>query len=113
MDQVKIAQAYSILCALKENLPAAQIADEKYLNQFHDVLETLEKETGFDLKTFRVPFSESRLLIKGREVSRTRSYPEPCDREFLMIRIDAVLKFFTIQPTRQESQPRTIGFNPH
>ena len=112
MDPVKFGQVYSLLSALRDNLPPVQTVDEKYLKEFQDLLEGLELESGLDLKAFHLRFSESQIRRRSGPWTVLRSF-DPCERPYLMTRIDAVLKFFSMQSPSEETKSRTIGFNPH
>lgn len=108
MSEVNIKQAYSLLVALKNNLPGGLTVDEKYVDQFHTILDTLEKECGQNLDAFRVPGSElkRRAISKNEYTGVTYSETAEVHRPFLMMKIDAVLSFFTIERERQ-----AIGFH--
>ena len=49
-----LAQAFFLMKALKGNLPAKSAVDQKWVTDFHSILEAVEKETGSDLSVFRV-----------------------------------------------------------
>jgi hypothetical protein len=55
MTEVNFKQAYSLPVALKNNLPGSLTVDEKYVDQFHTILDVLEKESGHNLDAFRGP----------------------------------------------------------
>lgn len=69
------------LKALKDNVPDWDGIPEKYVHEFHSILDNLESE-GFDLSFFRVPEAE------------IRQNSRDCDRNFLMMKIGGVLNFF-------------------
>jgi hypothetical protein len=109
MKEMSVKQPYSRLEALKKNLPPSMTVDQKYVGEFHSILDSLEKESGASLNDFRVPGSELRRRMTTKntltgEVSYSES-PE-CDRAFLMMKIDATLGFFTSRAERA-----SIGFN--
>ncbi|HEV1994517.1 MAG TPA: hypothetical protein VGR03_09305 [Candidatus Acidoferrum sp.] len=109
MNEMNVKQAYSLLRALKNNLPGSITVDQKYVTQFDIILDALEKESGQSLDAFRVPGSELRHTAKSKntltgEVSYSES-PE-CHRSFLTMKIDAVLGIFTV-----EAERKAIGFN--
>jgi len=108
MDTVKLAQAYALLTALKANLPKNYTIEQKYVDQFHSVLNTLEKESGHKLDDFRIPSSElRRRTVMSNSLTDEKVYSETpeCDRDFLLLKLDAVLTFFSIQ-----EGGKTIGF---
>jgi hypothetical protein len=116
MDENELIHALATLSALKENLPAPTQVSEKYVNEFHEVLEGLARSTGSDLRRYRVPPDELRHIVtsiaprrlrRGRLVGgTTHSDGRFCERAFLMMKIDTVLKSFQIGM----SAARPIGF---
>jgi hypothetical protein len=109
MNEPSMRQTYSLLLALKSNLPCSITFDQKYVDQFDSILDTLEKESGQSLDAFRVPGSELRHRTTNKNtITGVAAYSESpeCHRPFLMMKIDAVLGFFTIQAER-----KAVGFN--
>jgi hypothetical protein len=109
MNQPSVSQANPWLMALKNNLPSGITVDQKYVAEFHSILDTLKKESGQNFDDYRVPESELRRRTTSkntltREVSRSES-PE-CARAFLMMKIDAILGYITTRAER-----KTMGFN--
>lgn len=107
MSQDQLAQAYARLKSLKENLPQTFEADSKYIEEYHQILDLLQKASGSDLSSFRVPadtiypqtsggnYITGEVHYSGRKV---------CERSFLMMKIDGMLGFFSIvtAPKRKE-----------
>jgi hypothetical protein len=92
LSEMNVRRAYSRLMALKNNLPGSVTVDEKYVQQFDSILDTLEKESGQNLDAFRVSGAELRHRMTSKntltgEVGYSES-PE-CHRPFLMMKIDA------------------------
>ncbi len=109
MNQTNSRQAYSRLVALKSNLPGGITVGQKYVVEFHDILDTLEKEPGQNYDVYRVPKSELRRRITNKnmltgDVSFSESLE--CPRAFLMMKLDAVLNSLTISAER-----KSVGFN--
>ncbi len=108
-DDPQIAEAYARLAALKENLPAE--AEEKYVTEFHSILDQLEKAAGANLSSFRIPASELRKKIVAQapkdEYGVENIYTDErfCDRAFLMMKNDGCLVLF--QPGKL-----AVGFRP-
>lgn len=103
-------EAMARLTALKTNLPNPMHVQEKYVNEFHEILGLLEDASGDDLSNFRVPAIEVHPQISSwRPMSGTVTYTQDkrCDRSFLMMKIDAVLSLFQLQASGQTSR---IGF---
>ncbi len=112
MNQEKIAEAFARLKSLKSNLPDGISVKEKYVDEFHHILDLLEQSSGRDLGRFRVPASECKPRVTSANPWRgtvTHSKDNYCERGFLMMKIDAVLGLFELQLSGQQS---TIGFHP-
>jgi hypothetical protein len=104
------AEALARLTALKSNLPNPLGVQEKYVNEFHQILDLLELNSGSDLSRFRVPTSELRPQVASlnRLAGRTTyTHDRRCDRNFLTMKIDGVLRLFELQTAGQKSR---IGF---
>lgn len=109
MDENELIHGMARLTALKANLPDHVHVPEKYVTEYHDVLEGLERAANADLRRYRVPDSELRKVVtssgpRGTTYSRDRF----CDRPFLMMKIDGVLTSFQLAM----SEERPIGFKP-
>lgn len=100
------------LTALKNNLPKWPIP-KKYGDEFNLILDELGRISGENLGEFKLPASE----IKPRVTSSnyltgqvTYSSESFCDKDFLLMKIDGVLGYFTLslQPTKTVNQ---IGFH--
>jgi len=57
MNQGKLFTAYLRLTALKSNLPATAQVHEKYVEDFHVVVDLLAELSGLGLGSFRLPSS--------------------------------------------------------
>ncbi len=111
MSQDQLTQAYARLKAMKDNLPDNYEVDQKYLDEYHQILDLLQTASGSDLKAFRVQASEiHRETTGGNYISGEVYYSDRlvCERAYLAMKIDGVLGFFTIKtaPKRKE-----FGFN--
>ena len=104
MSQTSIKQAYSRLLALKDNLPQVFQADGTYVDEFHCVLDILQRESEQDdLSAFRVPASEMMKQSSGGDDISGKVYytgRKMCRRAFLMMRIDGVLGFFALSDSK-------------
>ncbi|HEY9140178.1 MAG TPA: hypothetical protein VIN93_04765 [Bryobacteraceae bacterium] len=113
-----VAEAYARLNSLKTNLPEGYEVQEKYVTEFHAILDMLESATGYDLANFRVPSSEVRPKVVAVRRAGYRqsaaavhhSRDNWCERRFLLMKIDGVLNYFTYQAPQEP--PRIIGFKP-
>ena len=54
MNQTTLVEAYSRLKALKGNLPDRQTVSERYIVEFHSILDQLMKISQVNLNNFRV-----------------------------------------------------------
>ena len=79
---MKLVESLARLKALKDNLPTWETVPEKYVREFHSILNDLEA-LRYDLISFRIPNSE----LEG-------SPPVDCDRNILTMKIDGVLNLF-------------------
>ena len=108
-------QAYARLNSLKVNLPEHYEVHEKWVMEFHAILDLLQAEPGYDLLSFRVPAPEVRPRVEAVQMATMRrpakvyhSSDNYCERPFLVMKIDGVLNYFSYQ-----TQPdRRIGFQP-
>ncbi len=111
MSDAILAEAFARLNAMRTHLPDSPSVHERYVHEFHDILDLLEKETAADLSRLRVPVSELKRRITSVAPIRGATYSEAryCAREFLMIKIESVVGFFKLQTA--DSKPE-IGFAP-
>ncbi len=115
-----LTQAYFLLKSLKDNIPDTHEIDEKWVSDFHKILDTVEKETDSDLTAFRVDASElfhpqtgaSRAYARrGRIVPGIVHYSERnvIKGTRFMHKLDAILSYFQFKQGSGESESR-IGF---
>ena len=112
MSQDQLAQAYARLNSMKKNLPERFEADQKYIEEYHQILDLLERTSGSDLKAFRVPASEiQRETTGGNYITGEEYYSgrQVCERSYLSMKIDGVLGFFSIKTA---SKSKEFGFKP-
>jgi hypothetical protein len=87
---MKLVESLARLKALKDNLPTWETVPEKYVREFHSILNDLEA-LRYDLISFRIPNSELERSPIGDPVHRTAV---DCDRNILTMKIDGVLNLF-------------------
>lgn len=113
-----ILRAYSRLIALKNNLPKYSI-HEKYVKEYHEIIDLLSREVKTQLDEFKIPLSEVKHEITSswpslseisQEAGQTYSEDKYCERNFFLSKIDALLSYFSIKYSSKED-PK-IGFNP-
>jgi hypothetical protein len=110
VNQVTINQAYAKLEALKTHLPEGLCVEEKYVREYHEILTVLERETGINLSSFRVPREEiGPKVVSSNRLERTVTYAKGnhCDRSYLLMKIERIMSFF-----RLEASKAAIGFVP-
>ncbi len=111
MQDEKVDLAYARLGALKANLPDGSSAEEKFVQEFHQILELLEQVSGVSLGSFWIPREELKPLVVSWNTRTGKvQYGDTleCDRAYLMMKIDGLLKFFEIQMSGQKT---AIGFS--
>ena len=114
MSQDLLAQAYARLQAMKDNLPKNYEVDQKYVQEFHQILDTLQAASGSDLKNFRVPQNEIHPQVSGGNYITGEvhySGKQVCERNYLAMKIDGDLGFFTIK-TAPAAKKKEFGFKP-
>ena len=112
VDQDAILRAYSMLASLKQNVPDEYEVSSRWVDEFHQAVEQLERSLGKELRQFRVPQDAlERSIASSNYVTGEVHYREGlwCRRHVLMQKIDALLFYFT---GLQSGQDRKIGFQP-
>jgi hypothetical protein len=108
----ELAKLLARLTALKNNLPKHLVL-RKYADEFNSVLAELEKNSNENLNEFKILTSEIQPRVTSFNMissSKTYSSETYCDREFLLMKIDGVLGYFTLllQPIEIKNQ---MGFS--
>ena len=108
-QQSEIKKAYVNLSSLRKNLPDDSQIEEKYVVAFHAEIDRLISIGFSDLEDFKVPSSElaHRLtsfnyISGGNETYSSKKY---VDKEIFLIKLDAILAYFSISSPEIE-----IGF---
>src|SRR5437879_866379 len=107
MNEMSLKQAYSLLLALKNNLPGSIAVDQRYVDQFDIILDTLEKESGQNLDAFRIRESELRSRVTNKNtLTGVVAYSESPEipRVFVMMKIDAVFGLLHDSGRTQENR---------
>jgi hypothetical protein len=105
-------RAYSTLLSLKTNLPTAYHSHEKYVSQYHEIIEKLSA-LGFDLTEFRIPEEQMERAVTGSNyVTGEVDYADyrEVERTFFLLKLDALLNYFSLSGGDGEKGTR-IGFN--
>ncbi len=102
-------QGWDRLLALRNNLPSSTTTEQKYVVEFHNILDVLQKESGQDLGASRLPESEMRRRKTSWNTltgdAHMSEHPE-CDRSFLLMKIDPLLAIFAVL-----AKPTELGFH--
>jgi len=111
MDK-QLAKSLSLLAALKNNLPQKYGVRARFVEEFNSALGELERISGEDLKEFKVPDDEvkPRLLSVDMGGSRKYSSERYCDKDFISMKVDAVLGYFTLILQSDEKETK-LGFH--
>ncbi|MGA2966828.1 MAG: hypothetical protein ABSD64_11495 [Terriglobales bacterium] len=108
----EIVKAYALLSSLKQNLPNTFEVTKEWVDDYHSILDSVEKETGESLEEFRIPDGELHRQVTGgnyRTGITTYGKNIVVQRARFMLKVDAVLGYFQFQtPSPPDKQP--IGF---
>lgn len=106
--QDKLVEAHARLSALKMQLPDTSMVEDRYVREFHEIVQILEMASGCDLGEYRVPSAEVAMHPagsnggasgNGHDGSAMCPLEPACERHRLLLGIDGVLAFFGIQAT--------------
>lgn len=108
------ARAYVTLQSLRKNIEHIGGVEEKYVREFHAVLDRLEG-IGIDVSEFRIPDSELKhrdtaasMYVGGERISPYKPSEEKyVTRQFILTKLDAILGYFEIITSEK---PKRIGF---
>lgn len=113
MDQDKIIRAYTRLISLKQNLPQEYDTHEKYINDYHTIVDLLSKEINISLDEFKIPSNEIKpIWTGGNYLTGENFYSDDsyCEKTLFLSKLEALLSYFQIKYLSQEESK--IGFNP-
>lgn len=112
MSQLPLQEAYARLIGFKQNIPThLSSVPESYIDEYHAILDILSKAADTDLKGFYVPRSAIVPVVRSintRTHTRTYSSGSYCDRAILMMKVDAIITFFSLSSNDPEKP--AIGF---
>lgn len=116
MSDISLNKAWSRLIAFREHLQPIDVKED-YVAEYHNILRTLEQETGQTLDDFTIPDSMLQRRVTGfgsprigRFAGSSTSYSESryCEHAFFLMRLSAAINFFSsLVP---EETKRRIGF---
>ena len=101
--QNNIKKSYAFLISLKETIPSDSLIHERFANTYNEQVERLIKLGFDDLEEFKIPSHE----IKHSQIA-TNMFSEErfVDRNFLLMKINAILNFFSVS-----TEDKQIGFD--
>lgn len=113
MDTDKILRAYTRLKSLREKMPpkGAFYINERFVKEYHEIISSLEQETGFSLDEFKIPSEDMEKAWVGSSGERdyyTKDYT--CNIEIFLSKMDALLSYFELRFLSNEKPD--IGFKP-
>jgi len=103
IDTDSLLRAYTRLKGLKENLPENTIIPTNHINDYHNIIDSLEEETNLSLSEYRIPNTEINEYRMGTL--------EGCEKSFFMSKVDALLSYFELTYPSEEEKTE-IGFKP-
>ena len=109
--QDALIRAYAMLSSLRKNIEQLSGVEEKYVNEFHIVLDKLEK-IDISVSEFRISDSEVQprvTMTKFGSGGAEHSYSDEkyVDKALILVKLDALLNYFEIITAEK---PRKIGF---
>ena len=115
MNKDKIVRAYSRLIALKQNLPSSYDIHEKYVRDYHEIIDILSEELDISLDEYKIPNNEIKphktlwpdipYVQKGGVAYSSDEY---CERALLLTKLDALLSYLQMEYLFKEKPD--IGF---
>jgi len=112
VNQAAIIEAYSHLKSLRKHVPGP--VHPKYVSEFHEILDLLERGSGASLANFRIPAAQIKPVVTRvrRGGGATYSGEPYCERAFFLMKVDGVLNMFKILMSSGGSTKPAIGFKP-
>jgi len=107
----KIIRLYSRLSALKQNLPQNFHIHEKYIKEYHLIVDELSAVSNLNLDEFKIPTSEVKPYVAGYSPSRGTMYSKEnhCEKTYVLSKVDALLMYFQMTTSKEKEN---IGFKP-
>lgn len=110
----ELAKSLARLTALKNNIPESSWVLQKYADEFNSILKSLVRISGENLDEFIIPATEIRPRATSWSPSGGTKYSSEryCDKEFILMKIDGVLMYFTLilQETKPIEPEEMLGF---
>ncbi|MEY2414184.1 MAG: hypothetical protein QOD84_2790 [Acidobacteriaceae bacterium] len=96
----EIARAFTLLSAIRQNLPNKPEIPKSWVTEFHSVLQNVEKSTGLSMEEFRVSPAalHKEILAADQRTGAVYCLGETVvNRSEYLLKIDAALDYFTNQ----------------
>ena len=105
----ELLRAYVLLKSLRNNIDQIGSVPEKYVNEYHTILEKIEKNVNITLTEFRIPEPEIKPQPRSFNPRSGTVYSSEkyVARPFMLTKMDAVLGYFE---TITSSEPPKMGF---
>jgi hypothetical protein len=109
MDIDKLLRAISRLGALRENISNLTDINEKYVKEYQEVIDSIEKALNIDLTEFEVPNSEVVRRITSWDPENGSNYSDDrwCDTAYILTKVDGLKAYLNNILSREEKK---IGF---
>lgn len=109
LEKAAIKKIFATISSLRDNVPQDDIVDSEYVDVFNEQVQKLITLGRNDFEEFKVqPFQLKPLVVTISPSSgRQESAEKGVQRGLFLIKIDTILKHFSIENQKQE-----IGFHP-
>lgn len=110
-NQDKLIRLYARLDALKNNLSKDNIIEDKFVRDYHLIIDELASLTNLNLDEFKIPMSEIKPLSTGADYDGKKTYTEEmfCGGSLFFSKLDALMSYFKIKYFSK--QDVKIGFD--
>ncbi|MFZ2187123.1 MAG: hypothetical protein WAV46_00645 [Candidatus Moraniibacteriota bacterium] len=110
-DQDKLMRLYTRLSALKNNLSKDHGILDTFVKEYYTIVNELVELTGLNLDEFKIPMSEVKPYLIGRDYDGQKTYTEEifCNGSLFFSKFDALMTYFQIKYLSKENMK--IGFN--
>lgn len=108
-DQEVFKGSLATLLSLKQNLPTDRYIHERYVHEYHEVLNGLAS-TGLDIERYRIDGGQlERFMTSFNGLTGETHYASyrEIERSFLLLKVDALLNHFSIGDQNVEMGFRT------
>lgn len=96
----EIARAFTLLSAIKQNIPPKPEIAKSWVVEFHSVLDRVEETTGLSMREFRISHAQLHRETLGADPKTGQVYlvgTIVVNRTHFLSKVDAALAYFTNQ----------------